>query len=334
MVLACGVGDALLLSVDDEQRGILAKHAASAGLQTILAAAQILAETKNRMKGATFSRVLIELALVRIATLDQLDNVAELIGQLRQGKAPASGPAAPSVARTTGAQTSGAASGASPARQGGRGNPAASAPQPEARREAGAAPLPVRVDSGQLAAVPQIGTSVARGDGGTDLDSERRDSLSGKQDSGILALKLASERIPFEHGREGEIWLQVIALLSDMARSNARNVCATAISGPNSLVLTFPASYDFSKQYFERSSEQLAKIERALEQVVGRPIKVSLAVDESIPPVRLAPAPSAPQAGQGERLAADGTRDPLVQRALSVFGATVVRVESGTGPGQ
>src|SRR5262245_29918999 len=103
MVLACGAHDATLLSVDDEQRSILTKQAAGAGsgLQTILAAAQILAETKNRMKGATFSRLLLELALVRIATLDQLDSVAELIGQLRQGKAPPGGPAVPSVARTT-----------------------------------------------------------------------------------------------------------------------------------------------------------------------------------------------------------------------------------------
>src|SRR5262249_1706351 len=100
MVLACGASDALLLSVADEQRGALQKQAAAGGLQTILAAAQILAETKNRMKGAAFSRVLLELALVRIGTLDQLDNLAELIGQLRPGKG-GGGPAAPSVARAT-----------------------------------------------------------------------------------------------------------------------------------------------------------------------------------------------------------------------------------------
>ena len=50
------------------------------------------------MKGAAFSRVLLELALVRIATLDQLDDLAELVGRLRQGKGTASGPSAPSVA--------------------------------------------------------------------------------------------------------------------------------------------------------------------------------------------------------------------------------------------
>ena len=79
MVLACGAGEALLLSVDDDQRGRLKDQASAGGQQAIVAALQILAETKTRMKGATYSRVLLELALVRIATLDQLDNLAELI---------------------------------------------------------------------------------------------------------------------------------------------------------------------------------------------------------------------------------------------------------------
>src|SRR5262245_61736978 len=101
MVLACGAGDALLLSVADEQRGALQQQATAGGLQTILAAAQILAEFKNRMQGAAFSRVPRELALVPIATLDELDNLADLIGQLRPGKADSGGPSAPSVARST-----------------------------------------------------------------------------------------------------------------------------------------------------------------------------------------------------------------------------------------
>src|SRR5262245_1029263 len=104
MALACGASDAQLLSVDEEQRNVLMKQATGegSGLQTILAAAQILAETKNRMKGATFSRVHLELALVRIATLDQLDKVADLIGQLRPGKPPAGGTASTSVCSTNG----------------------------------------------------------------------------------------------------------------------------------------------------------------------------------------------------------------------------------------
>ncbi len=44
--------------------------------------------------------------------------------------------------------------------------------------------------------------------------------------------------------------------------------------GQTHLVLTFPKSYHFSKQYFERSPEQLKRVEKALERVVGKPIRV------------------------------------------------------------
>jgi DNA polymerase-3 subunit gamma/tau len=329
MVLASGAGDALLLSVDNEQRETLDNQAAAAGLQSILAAAQILAETKNRIKGATYSRVLIELALVRIATLDQLDNVAELIGQLRQGRASAGGPAAPSVARTTVPATRASPpSSESPERS----SPSA-APQ-QARESEGRPSSPVRVDASHREDPSQIGTPVAGGGGVTDLDSEYRNPASGAAASAATAAARESNLIAFERGREAAIWLQVISLLTDMAKSNAKNVCAAAITGPNSLVLTFPASYDFSRQYFERSSEQLAKIERAVERVVGRRVKVSVVLDESISAVPSGAAADVSSAVQTVRTPVDGRRDPLVQRAISVFGATVVRVETGTGTGQ
>jgi DNA polymerase-3 subunit gamma/tau len=322
MVLACGAGGALLLSVDDEQRGTIQKQAAGAGLQTILAAAQILAETKNRMKGAAFSRVLIELAVVRIATLDQLDNLAELIGQLRSGKG-LGGPSAPSVARTT--------------------LPTEEIPPTDLRirGEDAVPPVPQGPDPGE-ARVPKsghldarhledpanVGTQIAHRNPRLDVDrSEAKETPLSEAAQGLGH----SARIPFEVGRETEIWTQVIPLLSDMARSNARNVTSVAISGPKNLVLMFPGSYDFSRQYFEKSPEQLGRVERALERVVGRPIKVSLVVEESVIPVPGVPAePTPPRPGLAERKPVDGSRDPLVQRALTVFGAAVVRVETGT----
>jgi DNA polymerase-3 subunit gamma/tau len=323
MVLACGASEMLLLSVDDEQRGALQKQAATGGLQTILAAAQILAETKNRMKGAAFSRVLLELALVRIATLDQLDNLAELIGQLRPAKAVSGGPTAPSVARST---TTTAPAMARTSREA----PATSTMPNEAPNQPHAT-IPVRVDAGRTENYGEPGTPVAQGGREEDLGVT---NSGGDANPTHLAASELSQPIPFEAGREGEIWSQVTLLLTDMAKSNDKNVSRTAISGPNTLVLMFPRSYDLSRQYFERSSEQLGKIERALEQVVGRPIKISLAVDEAVTPLRSTKSPTTSNPEVSEPKPADGSRDPLVQRALSVFGATVVRVETGSPPAQ
>ncbi len=282
MVLACGASEAPFLSVGDEQRGALTKQAASAGLQTILAALQILAETKHRMKGATFSRVLLELALIRIGSLDQLDDLAELVGRLRQGSGGLGGPAVPSVARVT----------------------------------AG----PSLTEKKPVSANP------------TAPEQPRDPPQSGPCENVV-----PKELIPFEAGRESDILSQVLLLLSDMAKSNAKNVSSAAISGPNTLVLTFPKSYHFSKQFFDKSPEQLKRVEKAIEQVVGRPVQASLAVDESnaqAPEIRIdSPArESRPDAEPRQQQLAEAERDVLVQRALSVFGATVVKTERGVAP--
>src|SRR5262249_14299464 len=189
--------------------------------------------------------------------------------------------------------------------------------------------VPVRVDAGHTQNYEEPGMSVAQGGRVEDLGLA---SSGGDDNSTLLAPSDVSQPIPFETGREGDIWSQVTLLLTDMAKSNAKKVSRTAISGPNTLVLMFPRSYDLSRQYFERSSEQLGRIERALEKVVGRPIKVSLAVDESVTALRGTPSPPTSKREVAESKSADGSRDPLVQRALSVFGATVVRVETGPLP--
>lgn len=323
MVLACGAGDALLLSVDDEQRKVLAKQAAAAGLQTILAALQILAETKNRMKGASYSRVLLELALVRIATLDQLDQLADLIGQLRQGKGGPGVAAAPSVARTTSP-----AANLAPAYRDRTGASQAPSVPPLPSRGESRDVLPSRPPADADPNLSEAGTAIAQSSVGQ-AEISAANSLPTELSAPLAAELEQSTRIPFEAGQETEIWSQVICLLSDMIKSHAKNVARTAISGPNALVLTFPKSYHFSKQYFERSPEQLGRVERALERVVGKPVRVSLVVEESTPDEAAlkgdSPAPERP----AERSPVDPNRDPLVQKAIAVFGATVVRVESG-----
>jgi len=54
------------------------------GLETILAALQILDQAVTRMRQSTYVRVILEMAVVRICQLADLDELSELIGQLRQ----------------------------------------------------------------------------------------------------------------------------------------------------------------------------------------------------------------------------------------------------------
>ncbi len=59
------------------------------GVESILAIMQILDHTLARLRYTTQSRTLAEMALVRIASLQQLDELSDLIAQLRSGEAPA-----------------------------------------------------------------------------------------------------------------------------------------------------------------------------------------------------------------------------------------------------
>jgi DNA polymerase-3 subunit gamma/tau len=67
------------------------------GLDNLLAIMQILDQTLSRMRYSTQSRILAELALVRISHLEDLDDLSDVISQLRAqpGTAPVASPPAP-----------------------------------------------------------------------------------------------------------------------------------------------------------------------------------------------------------------------------------------------
>ena len=86
MILASEATSVGLLSVAPISRELLQKQAETWGLQSIVAAMQILSDAKGRMQRVTYGRALAELALVRIAMLEDLSNIGELIDRLRSSE--------------------------------------------------------------------------------------------------------------------------------------------------------------------------------------------------------------------------------------------------------
>jgi DNA polymerase-3 subunit gamma/tau len=62
------------------------------GLQTILAVVQIIDQAVTRMRQSTHVRTLLEVALIQVACLDELDDLAVVIQQLQSGRNPPSAP--------------------------------------------------------------------------------------------------------------------------------------------------------------------------------------------------------------------------------------------------
>ncbi len=82
MVVAAGAEGVGLTSVSSDHRGTVESHAKSWGLNTVMAALQILSETRSQMARASYGRVLAELALVRISLLENLEELQQVVKAL------------------------------------------------------------------------------------------------------------------------------------------------------------------------------------------------------------------------------------------------------------
>ena len=94
MILAAGA-NASLLAATPRQRTRIKVVIDRWPLDTILTAQQILAEARSKLRGSPYSRLLVELALVRVARLESMTELSEVIARLAslESDGPASIPA-------------------------------------------------------------------------------------------------------------------------------------------------------------------------------------------------------------------------------------------------
>ncbi len=96
MAASVGCSPKLFLHVSPAQQGELQALSQQLGVETILAIVQILEQTAARMRSSTHGRVLAEMAIVRIAKLEDLDDLSRLVDALHSGQPLPQPPASPS----------------------------------------------------------------------------------------------------------------------------------------------------------------------------------------------------------------------------------------------
>ncbi len=89
MVAAVGATADSFLYVTAAQQAEARSEAERLGIETILASMQIVDQTLSRLRYSVHGRTLAELALVRLCHLEDLDELATLVGQVRDGAQPA-----------------------------------------------------------------------------------------------------------------------------------------------------------------------------------------------------------------------------------------------------
>jgi DNA polymerase III subunit gamma/tau len=274
------------------------------GLSTLLAIMQILDQTLSRMRYSTQGRILAELALVRICQLENLDELSELIAQLR------SGAAVEGVPGTTGTSP-GIKKKYEPATC-----------EPVVARSAGVPPATGNegTSGGRDARAPHEarwgGSCTAAPGPAVQLPPQQTPQHTSGRDARAPVAELTSQNAV-------EVWNHALATLSGMVVEQAKQFDSATVPSPNRLVLWFKPSYAICKTACERP-EQVARFEQALADVAGKRIRVefALAADE---PGEAVPSDSARAASPRQRQL-DVMQNPLVHRATELFGAQVVDV--------
>lgn len=289
-VVATGADQVTLLAISEVNRASLQKQTQIWGIQTCLAAFQILNEARNKMFRASHARALVELALIRISLLEDLDQLCSFLSSAGQQPAAASAPRAP-VQQASQERS-----------------PTLSAPPAPPVDESAAS------DSEAL---------------NQKKIEKKNENQSIVASNSIESPDTARELVPFRAGMESLLLSQLIENTEDSLKGSLKGVQSIAISGPKQLDLQFSKSYNFAKQYCERP-EMLSSLERSLEKVTGERIKIRLTVnDPATSSDNSEEKPSKPSMAEkrAEQRDLSPESDGFLQEALSVFNAQSVRVD-------
>ena len=328
MVLAAEATNVPMISVSESNREPLGKQARTWGLNTIVAALQIVSEAKLKMQRATFGRALVELALIRLTLLEQLQSLDALLAELAAAPADRPRPAAPSPAAETEKKKpepvsapSGASDSAAPET-----NPTLQA-EANPTRERGRT-LPDAPDGKDLEA-----PALADASGSYDEpppNSEDRSSLdepAAEPVSAAPAPFLKPSSGEFQPGSESAFWAQVLSEIGDDVGNALRKASRLAIRGPNRLEVEFPKSYLFAKSLAEQP-EARQRLDSVVARLAGRPVQVVFGVsDEPSPNGESVQVPKG-----ARRLDTSTDGDPYVEKAIELFNAKVMKKESLARP--
>ena len=330
MVLAAEANNVPMISVSETNRDPLGKQARTWGLNTIVAALQIVSEAKLKMQRATFGRALVELALIRLTLLEQLQSLDALLTEL------ASSP-------TNRPLLAASASAAEPEKK--KPEPV-SAPSgvsestdAETNPTCDAETNPTRERALQDAPDSQLSEAFALADASGLYDepsptSDEVSSLASQPDeptpepvSAPPAPVLKPSSGDFQPGSESAFWAQVLSEVGDDVGNALRKASRLAIRGPNRLEVEFPKSYLFAKSLAEQSDAR-QRLDSVVARLAGRPVQVVFGISDE--PAQNGESVQAPKPNRRMDTSTDG--DPYVERAIELFNAKVMKKESLARP--
>jgi DNA polymerase-3 subunit gamma/tau len=280
------------------------------GLQTILAAMQILDQTLSRMRYSTQARILAELAIVRICHLEDLEELSNLIIQLQTDQLPSPKTSEQGVgSKERAASLAPARPSASLSQSSASSMPSSAKKKYELTSDAPAA-RPTSTPSFTSRAIPTIATS----ESGELDESNEEDTASADAEFVLDAVNV------------GETWRRAIEKIPGITGDYAKRFNRLEISGINRVTVFFAPEHAFCKAACQRP-EQLQRLEQAMKEVSGQVVRLEFKVLDASPQAASAEALT-PVMSPHQRLM-EAANHPLVRRASELFGAQPTMVEEG-----
>jgi DNA polymerase-3 subunit gamma/tau len=312
---------------------------------------QIAEQAASRLKQSTHGRTVVELALVRIAALDELDDIAGLVEQVGSGAGPSGAP--PAAARAAVGPVFSAAPAVKKNDEPGAGvagrieAPARPEPaRPAAVRPTSNGPASERAVSERLASHPssapaEVGpqsttasSAAARRGTETSVIAAAPSRAVASEGPAAVVMEAPEVRRPtagkaapavLSDDQAEAYWKRAADEFPDMLNIHSGMCHKWTVAGPGKVVAHFPKKYHVSKVFCERP-EQLSRLEKAISALAGGSVRIEMALsDEPEVPVQTSaktgPAPH-------ERLR-EKSQQPFVRKALELFDARPLRVEEG-----
>jgi DNA polymerase-3 subunit gamma/tau len=128
------------------------------------------------------------------------------------------------------------------------------------------------------------------------------------------------------------IWQEILAQAGPIMASKLQEGEGLAISGPNTLVIRFPARYNQAREFCQEPG-RVARLEEWLRRITGQACQLRIEAVSGGPTAENAGAAddSASLPSRYRRQRAEVQQEPLLKRAIDVLGAQIVHVDDGFG---
>jgi DNA polymerase-3 subunit gamma/tau len=127
------------------------------------------------------------------------------------------------------------------------------------------------------------------------------------------------------------VWSEVLAQAPRLFASDLEKAGNPAISGPNTLVLRFPARYNAAREYCQEAS-RVTRVEEVLKRLTGQSWQLRIeAISGGVSADPNSGDDTVTQQSRHRRQRAEAEQEPLLKRAIDVLGAQIVHLDDDFG---